>query len=54
MNVAIVCIGNLEALAGYLKERDRAESVASFDNDPQKINKVISGVKCHPYDDLEK
>jgi redox-sensing transcriptional repressor len=27
--------------------------VASFDNDLQKINKVISGVKCYPYNDIE-
>jgi redox-sensing transcriptional repressor len=28
--------------------------VASFDSDPQKINKVISGVKCFPYNDIER
>jgi redox-sensing transcriptional repressor len=28
--------------------------VASFDNDPLKINKVISGVKCYPYIDIER
>jgi redox-sensing transcriptional repressor len=28
--------------------------VASFDNDPQKINKVISGVKCYSYNDIER
>jgi redox-sensing transcriptional repressor len=56
MNVAIVGIGNLgRALAGYFKgKRSKLNLVASFDNDPQKINKVISGVKCYPYDDLEK
>jgi len=55
MNVAIVGIGNLgRALAGYFKgKRSKLNLVASFDNDPQKINKVISGVKCYPYDDLE-
>ena len=28
--------------------------MASFDNDPQKINKVISGVRCYPYSDIER
>ena len=28
--------------------------MASFDNDPQKINKVISGVKCYPYSEMER
>jgi redox-sensing transcriptional repressor len=56
MNVAIIGIGNLgRALAGYFKgKRSKLNLVASFDNDPQKINKVISGVKCYPYNDLEK
>lgn len=56
MNVAIIGIGNLgRALAGYFKgKRSKLNLVASFDNDPLKINKVISGVKCYPYDDLEQ
>lgn len=56
MNVAIIGIGNLgRAVAGYFKgKRSKLNLVASFDNDPQKINKVISGVKCYPYDDLDK
>lgn len=56
LNVAIIGIGNLgRALAGYFKgKRSKLNLVASFDNDPQKINKVISGVKCYPYQDLEK
>ncbi len=56
MNVAIIGIGNLgRAVAGYFKgKRSKLNLVASFDNDPQKINKVISGVKCYAYDDLEK
>ena len=56
MNVAIVGIGNLgRALAGYFKgKRSKLNLVASFDNDPQKTGKVISGVKCYPYDDLER
>jgi len=56
MNVAIIGIGNLgRALSGYFKgKRSKLNLVASFDNDAQKISKVISGVKCYPYDDLEK
>lgn len=56
MNVAIIGIGNLgRAVAGYFKgKRSKLNLVASFDNDPQKINKVISGVKCYPYNDLER
>jgi redox-sensing transcriptional repressor len=56
INVAVIGIGNLgRAVAGYFKgKRSKLNLVASFDNDPQKINKVISGVKCYPYSDLEK
>lgn len=56
MNVAIIGIGNLgRALAGYFKgKRSKLNLVASFDNDPQKINKVVSGVKCYSYNDLER
>ena len=56
MNVAIIGIGNLgRALAGYFKgKRSKLNLVASFDTDPQKINKVISGVKCFPYSEMEK
>jgi redox-sensing transcriptional repressor len=56
MNVAIIGIGNLgRAVAGYFKgKRSKLNLVASFDNDPQKINRVISGVKCYPYNDMER
>jgi redox-sensing transcriptional repressor len=56
INVAIIGIGNLgRAVAGYFKgKRSKLNLVASFDNDPQKINKVISGVKCYSYGELEK
>ncbi|HZL77049.1 MAG TPA: redox-sensing transcriptional repressor Rex [Bacteroidales bacterium] len=56
MNVAIIGIGNLgRAVAGYFKgKRSKLNLVASFDSDPQKINKVISGVKCYPHSDMEK
>jgi redox-sensing transcriptional repressor len=56
LNVAIIGIGNLgRAVAGYFKgKRSKLNIVASFDNDPQKINKVISGVKCYPYEDMQR
>ncbi|HLN20186.1 MAG TPA: redox-sensing transcriptional repressor Rex [Bacteroidales bacterium] len=56
LNVAVIGIGNLgRAVAGYFKgKRSKLNLVASFDNDPQKINKVISGVKCYSYSDIEK
>ncbi|HLP74045.1 MAG TPA: redox-sensing transcriptional repressor Rex [Bacteroidales bacterium] len=56
INVAVIGIGNLgRAVAGYFKgKRARLNLVASFDNDPQKVNKVISGVKCYPYTEAEK
>jgi redox-sensing transcriptional repressor len=55
INVAIIGMGNLgRAVAGYFKgKRSKLNLVASFDNDPQKVNKVISGVKCFPYDEME-
>lgn len=56
INVAIIGIGNLgRALAGYFKgKRSKLNLIASFDNDPQKTNKVISGVRCYPYNEMEK
>ncbi len=56
VNVAVIGIGNLgRAVAGYFKgKRSKLNLVASFDTDPQKVNKVISGVKCYPYNDCEK
>jgi len=56
MNVAIIGIGNLgRAVAGYFKgKRSKLNLVASFDTDPQKVNKVISGVKCYSHNEMEK
>jgi redox-sensing transcriptional repressor len=55
-NVAIIGIGNLgRALTGYFKgKRSKLNVIASFDNDPQKVNKVISGVKCYSVDEMER
>ena len=56
LNVAIVGIGNLgRAVTGYFRgKRSKLNIVASFDNDPQKVNKVISGVKCYHIQDMEQ
>jgi redox-sensing transcriptional repressor len=56
INCAVIGIGNLgRAVAGYFKgKRSKLNLVASFDTDTQKVNKVISGVKCYPYDEIEK
>lgn len=55
LNVAVIGIGNLgRAVAGYFKgKRSKLNLVASFDTDPQKINKVISGVKCYSHGEME-
>jgi redox-sensing transcriptional repressor len=56
VNVAVIGIGNLgRAVAGYFKgKRSKLNLVASFDTDPQKVNRVISGVKCYPYSEIER
>ncbi len=56
LNVAIIGIGNLgRAVTGYFRgKRSKLNIIASFDTDPQKVNKVISGVKCFHTQDMEK
>jgi redox-sensing transcriptional repressor len=56
VNVAVIGVGNFgRAIAGYFKgKRSKLNLVASFDNDAQKINKTISGVKCYQYSDAER
>ena len=56
LNVAIIGIGNLgRAVTGYFRgKRSKLNVVASFDNDPQKVNKVVSGVKCYHIQDMEQ
>ncbi len=55
INVAIIGIGNLgRAVTAYFRgKRSKLNMVASFDNDPQKVNKVISGIKCFHIQDME-
>ncbi len=56
LNVAIIGVGNLgRAISGYFRgKRTKLNVVAAFDIDPQKVDKVISGVKCHHVDQLKK
>jgi redox-sensing transcriptional repressor len=50
LNVAVVGMGNLgSAITTYfLGKRSRLNIIASFDVDPNKVGRVISGVKCYP------
>jgi redox-sensing transcriptional repressor len=54
LNVAIIGIGNLgRAITHYfIGKRTKLNIVAAFDVDPNKINRVVSGVKCYPIQDL--
>ncbi len=54
-NIAVIGIGNLgHAITSYFKgKRSRLNIVASFDNDPQKANRVIAGVRCYPVEKME-
>lgn len=49
-NVAVIGVGNLgRAITGYfMGKRSKLNIVATFDTDPSKVNRVISGVNCHP------
>jgi len=49
LNVAVIGIGNLgRAVTTYfLGKRSRLNIIATFDVDPTKIGRVISGVKCY-------
>jgi redox-sensing transcriptional repressor len=50
----VVGIGNLgRAITSYFKgKRSKLHIVATFDNDPTKVNTVISGVNCYPIQQL--
>lgn len=49
LNVAIIGIGNLGmAIASYFSgKRPKLNIVAAFDNDPNKIDKMIAGIPCY-------
>ncbi|HNT92474.1 MAG: redox-sensing transcriptional repressor Rex [Bacteroidales bacterium] len=54
LNVAIIGMGNLgRAITGYFKgKRTNMNVVAAFDVDPQKVDKVVAGVRCHNINQL--
>lgn len=54
LNVAIIGIGNLgRAITHYfMGKRSKLNIVAAFDVDPNKIDRVISGVKCYSFQSL--
>jgi len=56
LNVAVIGMGNLgRAITTYfLGKRSRLNIIASFDVDPNKIDRVISGVKCYPLGRIEE
>lgn len=53
-NVAVVGMGNLgRAITAYFNgKRSKLNIVATFDVDPNKVNRIISGVRCHHIDKL--
>jgi len=56
LNVAIIGMGNLgRALTGYFSgKRTNLRVMSAFDVDPQKVDKVISGVKCYHINNLKQ
>ncbi len=56
MNVAVIGFGNLgRAVTTYfVGKRSKLKIKATFDVDPQKIDKVISGVACYPLSRLRE
>jgi len=56
LNVAVIGIGNLgRAVTTYfLGKRSKLNIIAAFDVDPNKIDRVISGVKCYSLNSLQE
>ncbi|MDA3781447.1 MAG: redox-sensing transcriptional repressor Rex [Bacteroidales bacterium] len=56
LSAAIIGIGNLgKAITTYFNgKRSKLRIVAAFDTSPDKINKVIAGVKCYSMNDILK
>jgi len=56
LNVAIIGMGNLgRAITGYfMGKRTNMNIVAAFDVDPQKVGKVVAGVRCYHIDQMKK
>lgn len=55
LNAAIIGIGNLgRAITTYFNgKRTKLKIAATFDTDPEKTNRVISGVKCYPMNEMQ-
>ena len=55
-NVAVIGIGNLgRAITAYFKgKRSKLNIVATFDVDPGKVNRVISGVHCYNMNEMNQ
>ncbi len=55
-NVTVVGMGNLgRAITSYFAgKRERLTIVAAFDNDVQKTNRIIAGVRCHHVNQLKE
>lgn len=56
LNAAIIGIGNLgRAITTYFNgKRTKLKIAATFDTDPEKANRVISGVKCFPMSEMNR
>lgn len=56
LNVAVVGMGNLgRAVTTYfMGKRSKLNIIAAFDVDPNKIDRVISGVKCYSLNQLQE
>lgn len=54
LNVAVIGVGNLgKAVTGYFRgKRSKLNIVATFDVDPDKVGRVVGGVKCYHADEL--
>lgn len=54
LNVAVLGIGNLgRAMINYFNgKRTKLSIVAAFDNNPDKVDRVFSGVKCYHTDQM--
>ena len=54
--VALVGVGNLgrAIMAFFSGRRPKLAITAAFDTDPEKVNRVIHGVRCYPAEDTEK
>ncbi len=56
LNVAVAGIGNLgRAITAYfMGKRSKLNIVAAFDVDPNKVDRVISGVKCYSINQMQE